>query len=319
MPAAPPTPDVLVHLPASGAPLPPALLARLAARQHALPLLRRLRFAARVAGATTEHARVLYCGGGFSAATEEQEGGEARAGEDGAPFAAAYLDVSRAPETQLWLYASLEDAAPAETEEAAECAWRVLREVRRQHGAYAAGADGPAAVLAGSLGEALRAALATRGAVFARVGLYDKWLLRARGLPPPAAAPPGLRWGPVRRRDVPLMLARTSIPRQERTVVLLPSLALFREDDGEPVAWALLGPDSSLSNLHVEPAYRGQGLAKAVAAKLLRDRLRDYGAAADDGYDEYDDYCWADVAPDNPGSQAVCRSLGGRIGWSVSW
>ena len=47
-----------------------------------------------------------------------------------------------------------------------------------------------------------------------------------------------------------------------------------------------------------------------MAVKLLRDHLKDYDDVG---------YGWADVAPDNLGSQGVCRSLGGRIAWAVSW
>lgn len=64
--------------------------------------------------------------------------------------------------------------------------------------------------------------------------------------------------------------------------------------------------------MHCEGPYRGRGFAKAVVAKLLRHRLRDYGG--DDST-----LCCADVASDNLGSQGVCRSLGGTIGWTVSW
>lgn len=90
---------------------------------------------------------------------------------------------------------------------------------------------------------------------------------------------------------------------------MLPSMAIYRQD-GRPIAWALLGPDSSLSNLHCEEEWRGRGFAKAVAVKLFRERLKEFD---DDGY------CWANVAPDNPGSQRVCKSLGGKVAWSVSW
>jgi hypothetical protein len=90
---------------------------------------------------------------------------------------------------------------------------------------------------------------------------------------------------------------------------LLPSTAIIL-DDGTPIAWSFLGPDSSLSSLHCEECYRGQGLAKAVAVRLLRGHLPDFG---DEGYG------WADVSQDNGSSQGVCRSLGGRIGWTVSW
>lgn len=94
-----------------------------------------------------------------------------------------------------------------------------------------------------------------------------------------------------------------------RTVILLPSMAVYR-DDGTPIAWAFLGPDSSLSSLHCEEEWRGKGFAKAVAVKIFRERLKEYD---DDGH------CWADVAPDNPQSQRVCKSLGGKVAWTVSW
>lgn len=82
------------------------------------------------------------------------------------------------------------------------------------------------------------------------------------------------------------------------------------QSDGTPIAWVILGPDSSLSNLHCEEEWRGKGFAKAAAVKILRERLKEY----DD-----DEHCWADVAPDNPKSQRVCKSLGGKVAWSVSW
>ncbi|KAL7629458.1 hypothetical protein AAE478_000978 [Parahypoxylon ruwenzoriense] len=331
---------------------PPAhLVALLRAHHmpHALPLLRRLRFT-RFPGGISEHARVLYAsadgrgppeGGGTDNSTINStsnsssggSGGSSSSTSDAGPFAAAYLDFSRGPETELWLYASLErrpdvlargaancdsgDEAEAEAEAAAECARVLLREVKRQRAAYArtstlARPPTPGmedTVLVGSLSEALRGALAGRGVVFPRVDVHDKWMFRADALPAADSVAPGLRWDAVRRADIPLMLSRTKINRKERTVILLPSMAIYR-DDGTPVAWALLGPDSSLSCLHCEPEYRGRGFAKAVAVKLLRERLKEY----DD-----DPYCWADVAPDNLGSQGVCKSLGGKIAWSISW
>lgn len=38
---------------------------------------------------------------------------------------------------------------------------------------------------------------------------------------------------------------------------------------GELIAWAFLGPDGSLTTLHVEPAFRGQGLAKMLTRRLF--------------------------------------------------
>ncbi|KAI1134534.1 hypothetical protein F5Y05DRAFT_422160 [Hypoxylon sp. FL0543] len=297
---------------------------------HALPLLRRLRFT-RFPGGITAHTRILFAG---APGTDGPGDATPRT-----PFAAAYLDFSRGPETEIWLYSSLErrpDALAAaasrsspseaekegegdekeeeeeeEEEEAARCARRVLAEVKRQRDAYSPERAALSTILAGTLSETLRLALLNQGVVFAQVDAFDKWMFRLDDLPDvPSPLAPGMRWRAFRREDIPLMLSRTNIKRTERTIVLLRSMAVYRDDGTTPVAWALLGPDSSLSGLHCEEEYRGKGFAKAVAVKILRDHLKDYD---DDGR------CWADVAPDNPKSQAVCRSLGGKVAWAASW
>lgn len=52
------------------------------------------------------------------------------------------------------------------------------------------------------------------------------------------------------------------------------------------------------------------GLAKAVARKVMRDHLAEYG---DDGWGA------ADVFVENEKSQALCRSIGGKMKWMLSW
>ncbi len=89
----------------------------------------------------------------------------------------------------------------------------------------------------------------------------------------------------------------------------LPSTAV-RLLGGTPIAWAFLHMDGTLSTLHCEEPYRGRGIAKAVAIKIIRDRNGDYG---DDGW------CLADVHVDNLKSQGVCRSIGGKVAWKTAW
>lgn len=62
--------------------------------------------------------------------------------------------------------------------------------------------------------------------------------------------------------------------------------------------------------LHVEGPYRGKGMAKMLARKLMRDHLKVFG---DDGLGA------ADVFVSNLQSQAVCKSIGGKLAWTVSW
>lgn len=117
------------------------------------------------------------------------------------------------------------------------------------------------------------------------------------------------------------------------------------------VAWAFLGPDGSLTSLHVEPGHRGRGLAKAVAGRLLTALAHDeagmgfrpvVGNGAGNGTFDRDDnggesatnthanasedgsagpggWAHSDVAAGNVESAAVAKGLGGTEGWSVRW
>ncbi|KAK5020584.1 hypothetical protein LTR60_000383 [Cryomyces antarcticus] len=178
--------------------------------------------------------------------------------------------------------------------------------------------------------------------------------------------PSGLRWGSLREADLALVRQRTKIPRQERTLRTLPSVAIFRDrshltttssssinnrahaaangtglyggddnddhddddddddDDADdataPIAWAFLGQDGSLTSLHVEPAFRGRGLAKAVTLKLFADVQRRQGVFAAVGSEDEDvGWAHADAASENRESIGVMESLGGRWGWDVYW
>ncbi|KAI3329128.1 hypothetical protein HD806DRAFT_530532 [Xylariaceae sp. AK1471] len=353
---------------------PEALVERLTRSHlpHALPLVRRLRFT-RLPGGITEHSRILWSS---SFSLEEDHhyhyiatgGGQSLEGTGKGkgretPFAAAYLDLSRGPETELWIYSSMEhrlgspspspspgteEEEEEEEEESSEnqdqekgeiaCAVALLGEVKRQQDLYftpgserESERDFPT-VLVGNLNEVLRERLVTPnvGMKIVSTGIFDKWIFCVDELPdvklPEFLGGVGVgdgadgkgegmgkrwAWDNVRREDIPFTISRTKIPRKERTMKLLPSTAIYL-DDGKPIAWAFLGPDSSLSSLHCEELYRGKGIAKAVAVRVLRDHLKDYG-------DEGHGYGWADVAPDNTQSQGVCRSLGGQAKWQISW
>ncbi|KAI7777339.1 uncharacterized protein LA080_003791 [Diaporthe eres] len=62
-------------------------------------------------------------------------------------------------------------------------------------------------------------------------------------------------------------------------------------------------------SVHQEP-FRRRDLAKTVSAKLIRDKTSAYGG---------DKFAAADVAPDNTSSQAMCKSLNGKVHWAGSW
>ena len=154
--------------------------------------------------------------------------------------------------------------------------------------------------------------------------------------------PSGFIYGVVSEDNLQLVLDRTNIPRSKRTLRLLRSAGIYDSrgdgdrdgDNSTPrlIAWAFLGLDGSLTSLHVEKEYRGQGFAKAVVGKLFREALsrpggeqqkeeeeedaaaaKEVSASADDGW------AHSDTAEDNVQSQGVAKALGGRVGWRIYW
>ncbi|KIW03900.1 uncharacterized protein PV09_04743 [Verruconis gallopava] len=148
---------------------------------------------------------------------------------------------------------------------------------------------------------------------------YLKYLFRPEALPRSQDLPTGFKWGKVRREEFALVRSRTSIPRQDQTLTLLPSMAIF-PDDGEnhaPIAWAFLGPDGSLISLHTEPEFRGKGFAKSLASKLFREGDFVTQTKSNPAYSTV--WYHADVALDNNSSRRVCKGLGGEEAWIVYW
>ncbi|MCJ1306390.1 hypothetical protein MMC25_000032 [Agyrium rufum] len=108
---------------------------------------------------------------------------------------------------------------------------------------------------------------------------------------PPRFLPSHLTWShlpsaltPTALASYDLIRSRTQIPRTARTLRLLPNVVLRDtsttsstrsnanttddEKEGNLVAWAFLGPDASLTSLHVEPNWRGRGVGKILAGKV---------------------------------------------------
>jgi hypothetical protein len=205
---------------------PPALFSLL--RQHiphSLPLLRRLEFT-HFPNGITEHTKILWASASPLAV------------DCAAAFVAGYLDLSRGPETELWLYASVEhrdasvvslfsepaaaaaDASESsEVDEARQCgalAAEALRQVKRFRNAYSTERAAESTVLVGTLSEKLRLLLTKHNVVFPRISLWDKWLFRVDELPEAQKTlEPGMRWDRVVKADIPLVLSRTAIKRKE--------------------------------------------------------------------------------------------------------
>ncbi|OCK80528.1 hypothetical protein K432DRAFT_382138 [Lepidopterella palustris CBS 459.81] len=170
----------------------------------------------------------------------------------------------------------------------------------------------------GTLHSSLRTVLTTNNVVRTEFpGLempYRKFIFRKSDFPALGALPEGLRWGAVRAQDLKVIQASTSIPRSSRTLLSLKSAAIYPKDSESPIAWAFLGLDGSLTSLHVQATYRGQGLAKAVTTKLFREHM-----SSNEKEGEQDEWAHADVFEGNVQSEGVCKSLGGKAFWTVFW
>lgn len=244
-------------------PVPEAEFGRL--RDHlpqSLPLLRRIQFTHYPQG-YTEHARYLVATDSDGAIVD---GGGPQAEPPGRRhFAAAYLDLSKGPETEMYLYTTLEDADDMaavpddEVELVLDLAVALLRrgklaaeEVVRS-GAFELARG--AGFLVGGLHQPTYELLCSRrGLTSSYWNPHHAWLFRLDRLPAlPAGAEPGpeLRWDVVRREDVPLIASRTHIPKVEATLMSEPSVGV-RDADGTLVAWGFMGVAGTLSTLHVE-------------------------------------------------------------------
>ncbi|TPX14180.1 uncharacterized protein E0L32_000574 [Thyridium curvatum] len=282
-------------------------------------VLRRLQFAQHSPAGRTPTAHLLWV---TTTTTTTTTTNSSAGGDD---FAAAYVDLSRHPETQVFPYATTEDGHPGTLPAPAPAADLLLAVMRRVRGIARAEGAG-LGVMFGSLHGGLREAVLLRGGSGGGGGglrtsytnVHEKWLLPLGDLPWPGAedavrewmAREGMGWGVVEgAEDCRLVISRTRIPKSEATLMTLPSMSV-RLKDGTMVAWAFMGVDGTLSTLHVEEPYRGKGLAKALAVRIMRQH---HPAFSDDGW------CAADVHVDNKQSQGVCKSMGGYIGWRNSW
>jgi hypothetical protein len=197
-------------------------------------------------------------------------------------------------------------------------------------------------ILYGSLHTRLRNLIPST-AIIRDSDIYAKHIFPPSSYAAPEAGkpdiPPGYRFakGGILQKDLPLVLSRTEIPRTVATLATLPSVAVYTTDPAdarekstgsaveeedesrEPMSWAFLGLDASLTSLHVEPEHRGKRVGVDVARKIFRD-----GLAGEIFGNELTglgrrDVAHSDVALYNQGSRRVMERLGGVPRWTVLW
>ncbi|PIA93245.1 hypothetical protein CB0940_05042 [Cercospora beticola] len=134
--------------------------------------------------------------------------------------------------------------------------------------------------------------------------------------------PAGLHWGELEQQHFVLVRSRTQIPRQDRTLAVLPNVAIFESQIGKPIAWVFVGLDGSLTTLHVEEEWRGKGLAKMIAVKIWREKMEVFWEKEEPRSGQKEkarrlahDY----VISGNEASKKVSERLGGRHYADTFW
>ncbi|SPO02590.1 uncharacterized protein DNG_05263 [Cephalotrichum gorgonifer] len=145
---------------------------------HSLPLLRCLQFT-KLHGSGTPAPKILFASDN-SIPPWEGAGGQVDA------FTAAYLDLAAGPETQMWVYSTLEDNGLSEEEEDI-CSRQIeslVNEARRIGREYDGELAYPGRILIGSLHSSTQGIIERKGIKLDRRSTlgYDKWLFKARAV-----------------------------------------------------------------------------------------------------------------------------------------
>jgi hypothetical protein len=168
---------------------------------YSLPTLRRLQFMATPGGRKTPNSHVL--------STFDTEA-------PGTDFVVACLDFSRGPDTEMWLYSSLENpATPGDEAVWEEQILKLLARTREIEADYQAQRATPGILLIGSIHKRVFGLLQKHSLVKSQTPEHFKFLFKVKDLPPAKELPDGLSWSEVKPSDIPLVLSRTSIPYQE--------------------------------------------------------------------------------------------------------
>jgi hypothetical protein len=133
-------------------------------------------------------------------------------------FLVAYLDFSRGPETEMWLYSSIENPTVSSNE--VVCEEQVLkllecvREIERKYIATYE-RETPGILLIGSLHKRILQLLERHSLVKKKTLQHFKFIFKIKDLPVRRELPEELTWSSVRASDIPLVLSRTAIPYKE--------------------------------------------------------------------------------------------------------
>ena len=169
---------------------------------------------------------------------------------------------------------------------------------------------------------------------------WKKYLISSKSLPSPNRQPPsGFEIDAIYTQHFDVIMSTSSIPRTKAYLQtrIAASTALYSDksrDSTPPVAFCITAPDSSISTLWVDPAYRCRGLGKFIARERLlgpngmfssicstseMGKKENVAAAKVEEVSEKNcRWSHADVLESNIESRKICEWFGVQ-GWDTVW
>ncbi len=133
----------------------------------------------------------------------------------GQEFFVACLDFSRGPDTEMWVYSSLENSSVPSIRAVCEAQiLSLISRVREIEAACSAQRATPGILLIGSLHKSVFEILQKHELVQRHTTEHLKFLFRLEDLPLGGELPDGMALSEVGAEDIPLVLSRTAIPYQ---------------------------------------------------------------------------------------------------------
>ena len=166
---------------------------------NSLPLLRRLQSMQLSAGRTLD-SHVL--------STFGRE-------DPGRDFLVAYVDLSKCPETEIWLYSSMENTeAPGNAIACEEQVLTLFARVREIEKTFEGLRQTPGIVLVATLHSRIFEILEKHSLVRSKTEEHLKFIFKMDTLPAGKPLPDELFWSTIKLSEIPLVLSRTTIPYQ---------------------------------------------------------------------------------------------------------
>jgi hypothetical protein len=133
----------------------------------------------------------------------------------GKDFLVASLDLSKCPETEMWLYSSIEN--PDRPGDEIACETQILQlfeRVRELERSYQGRRATPGIVMVATLHKTILEILEKHSMVKAKTEEHFKFIFKMGELPPGKPLPENLSWSTINPSDISLVLSRTEIPYQ---------------------------------------------------------------------------------------------------------